>query len=141
MMNTRVIKDDATTTVPIEKALEDGKLDVADIMGNGERWQCVPNQFDAAEFGVEGVERVPLGISRMTVEDDECVWTLKASNVDGATPDCEDNGDCELPRYFDSGLRAIKESAAPPELRQRQFPARDRDAWQTYSQLWEHGRR
>merc|ERR1712046_274282 len=111
--------EDDEISVPLEAALAKGQLDVSTIMPKGQRRQCGTRQNDA-RFNVELSSGISVGTLSTTIEDDECVWSVKLHN-----DTCSDDGPCAMPRFVSnvSGtLTAIPESEAPPELVTKPFP-------------------
>ena len=90
-------------------------LDAASLMAGGQRASCY-NSNQRASYRLDntrGVYANEWGTLRTSVEDGECVWSLK---LDGAP------ADGAAPAYFDKNGNALDEADAPPELVQQSFP-------------------
>jgi len=122
--------EDSDIAAPIEAALKSGKLDPSTIMAEGKKRPCERAQTDAP-YKVEGDLTMSVGTLYTTVEEGECVWSVRLHNNS-----CPLDGECHLPQYisnFTSGLRPIPESSAPPELVAAQFGNKSVNA--NYDQL------
>jgi len=140
MMGNRFFEDDKFITDPIEEALKTGTLNASTIMptGSGAARQCPENHPGDAVFNVDKGKSVSVGQTRTTMEEDECVWSVKLHDTAGTTPSCGADGDCAFPQYVDANLQPIPESDAPEELRKQEFRTKSGDG--KYDQITDRGR-
>merc|ERR1712070_823013 len=106
--------------------------------GTGSPRQCPLNHPGDARFNVEGQTSFSVGMTRTTVEQGECVWSVTIHDTPSATTTCKPDGDCQLPQYISKDLQPIPESDAPPELQSQKFQAKTGSS--KYDQLTERGR-
>lgn len=139
LMNNRVFDGDVEIKDPIEKALKTGHLNTSTIMplGSGQARECKKAQ-NSAQYGLEGTTKVSVGTTSTTIEDGECVWSVKLDETPGTTKGCNDNGDCWFPQYVNSNSKPIPESAAPQQLRSQEFPTKKSSS--KYDQVTSRGR-
>eukprot|EP00759_Apiculatamorpha_spiralis_P036572 PhF_6_TR3672/c0_g1_i1/m.5180 len=80
--------------IPIENAIVSGVMDVSKIMAKSTRAKCIPDAYPAPlALDARGV-KIEIGTLETTIEDDECVWSVRFNkNLCTTSP-------CTLPEYF-----------------------------------------
>ena len=117
------VHTDTGVSVPLEAALQAGKLDVSTIMANAKPANCIKEEQNAT-FALSTSanpdpsraeeSKITIGRYATNIENGTCVWKLTGQGEY-----------LEFPRYFDGKLQPVDANeveASVPELVAQQFP-------------------
>jgi len=108
--------EDAEVSVPLEQALQTGTLEPEKVMASGSTANCRAGT-NSAIFNVEGDTHFQVGTLKTSIEDGDCVWSIKMDNAS-----CSRTSDCSLPQYISRKLQPTDASRVTSALRNKGFP-------------------